>query len=171
MTDAIPSPAPDAETRFGVALDRSTSGQLVGHVGRDAYLGVVKAAKGAGFVHCVDLTAVDYLTAAPRPVPDGVVAERFEVVVVLRNLVAHERVRLRVQVPEADPRVASLYAVHGGTEAMEREVYDLLGISFDGHPDLTRILMPDDWEGHPLRKDYAIGRIPVQFSPDFSPRP
>jgi NADH-quinone oxidoreductase subunit C len=66
-------------------------------------------------------------------------------------------------VPEADPTIASLFPVHPGSEALEREVFDMFGIVFDGHPDLTRILMPEDWEGHPLRKDYAIGRIPVQF--------
>ena len=71
--------------------------------------------------------------------------------------------RLRVQVPEDDPVVPSLFDLYPGTEAMEREVFDLFGIRFDGHPDLTRILMPEDWEGHPLRKDYAVGRIPVQF--------
>jgi NADH-quinone oxidoreductase subunit C len=89
--------------------------------------------------------------------------ERFEVVVTLLSHQHRERVRLRVQVPESDATVPSLFDVHPGTEAMEREVFDLLGIAFDGHPDLTRILMPEDWVGHPLRKDEAIGRIPVQF--------
>ena len=65
--------------------------------------------------------------------------------------------------PGGDPVVPSLFDVHPGTEAPEREVFDLFGIRFDGHPDLTRILMPEDWVGHPLRKDYGIGSIPVQF--------
>ena len=99
----------------------------------------------------------------PAPFPRGWRAERFEVVVILISHTARERLRLRVQVPEADPTVPSLFDVHPGTEAPEREVFDLFGIAFDGHPDLTRILMPEDWVGHPLRKDEAIGRIPVQF--------
>jgi NADH-quinone oxidoreductase subunit C len=71
-------------------------------------------------------------------------------------------------VPADDPTVASLFDLYPGTEAMEREVYDMFGIAFAGHPDLTRILMPEDWDGHPLRKDYDQGRIPVQFSADFA---
>ena len=90
-------------------------------------------------------------------------AERFEVVVSLISHRERRRLRLRVQVPEADPTVPSLFELHPGTEAMEREVFDMFGISFTGHPDLTRILMPEDWQGHPLRKDYGVGRIPVQF--------
>ena len=90
-------------------------------------------------------------------------AERFEVVVNLLDIVARRRTRVRVQVPESDAVVASLFDIHPGTEAMEREVFDMFGVAFDGHPDLTRILMPEDWDGHPLRKDYDVGRIPVQF--------
>jgi NADH-quinone oxidoreductase subunit C len=90
-------------------------------------------------------------------------AERFEVVANLLSMQRRERLRVRVQVPESDPVLASLFDLHPGTEAMEREAFDMFGISFSGHPDLTRILMPEDWDGHPLRKDYAQGRIPVQF--------
>jgi NADH-quinone oxidoreductase subunit C len=68
-----------------------------------------------------------------------------------------------VQVPADDPSVPSLFDLFPGTEAMEREVFDLYGVTLDGHPDLTRILMPEDWEGHPLRRDVSMGRIPVQF--------
>jgi NADH-quinone oxidoreductase subunit C len=70
---------------------------------------------------------------------------------------------VRVAVPESDATLPSAFDLYPGTEAMEREVYDMFGIAFTGHPDLSRILMPEDWVGHPLRKDYAIGRIPVQF--------
>jgi NADH-quinone oxidoreductase subunit C len=112
---------------------------------------------------CVDVTAVDYLQHMDRPVPDAVQPERFEVVVNLLDLGGRRRIRLRVQVPESDPTVPTLFDIHPGTEAMEREVYDMFGIRFDEHPDLTRILMPEDWVGHPLRKDYDVGRIPVQF--------
>ena len=111
-------------------------------------------------VEANDLTAVDYSTYASRI---GRPAERFEVVLNLISLERRERIRVRVAVPDADPSLPSAFDLYPGTEAMEREAFDMFGIVFSGHPDLSRILMPEDWEGHPLRKDYAIGRIPVQF--------
>ena len=91
-------------------------------------------------------------------------------VVNLLSLSQARRVRVRVQVPDDDAVVDSLFDLYPGVEAMEREAYDLFGIVFAGHPDMTRILMPEDWEGHPLRKDYGVGRVPVQFKGAPGPR-
>ena len=131
---------------------------------REQLVEVVNQLRNDGFWQCLDLCAVDFLTHPSRPaLANGVIAERFEIVVLLINHTARTRIRVRVQIPESDPTCPTLFRLHPGTEAMEREAYDLFGVVFDGHPDMTRILLPDDWEGHPLRKDYAIGRIPVQF--------
>lgn len=139
-------------------------GQRVVHVDRGGLTGLVRSLHEDGYHVCLDVTAVDYLTyGAPRHLPEGVAGERFEVVYQFVNHATRERLRLRVQVPEDDATVPSLFDLHPGTEASEREVYDMFGVAFTGHPDLTRILMPEDWVGHPLRKDYASGRIPVQF--------
>ena len=154
--------APAPELVHGAPVTESR-GQRVVHPTRADYVKVVKALTADGFNTCVDLCAIDYLGNDTRLLPDGVIGERFEVAVNLLSHANRERIRVRVQVPDADPTLASLYDAHPGTEAMEREAYDLLGIEFTGHPDLSRILLPDDWEGHPLRKDYATGRIPVQF--------
>jgi NADH-quinone oxidoreductase subunit C len=164
VVDDAPADDPPPELVHGVPVTTS-AGQRVLHPSREQLVDVVRALRDEdGFAMCLDVTAVDYLAyEAPRPLPDGIEAERFEVVVTLISHTTRERVRLRVQVPASDPSVPSLFDVHPGTEAPEREVYDLFGIAFDGHPDLTRILMPEDWVGHPLRKDEAIGRIPVQF--------
>jgi NADH-quinone oxidoreductase subunit C len=140
-----------------------SSGQQVLHATRESYLDVVSALREEGYDMCVDLCAVDYLTHPGRSLPEGIPPERFEVVVNLASTHQRRRVRLRVQVPGTDPKVISLFGLYPGTEAMEREAYDMLGIHFEGHPDLSRILMPEDWEGHPLRKDYPVGRVPVQF--------
>jgi NADH-quinone oxidoreductase subunit C len=153
-------PAPTAS--YGVPASRS-AGQDVLHPPRDRYFAVCRQLKEEGFEMCSDLTAVDYLTHPGRTLPEGVRSERFEVAVNLLSMQQRRRVRLRVQLPESDPHLPSLFELWPGSEAMEREAYDLLGVVFDGHPDLTRILMPEDWEGHPLRKDYGVGRVPVQF--------
>jgi NADH-quinone oxidoreductase subunit C len=137
---------------------------------RETYKPMAAAFRDAGFETCADLCAVDYLTHPGRSLPRGVAPERFEVVVNLLSLSKRQRVRIRVQVPESDPTLDSLVDVYAGTDAMEREAYDLVGVLFDGHPDMTRILMPEDWEGHPLRKDYGVGRVPVQFKEAPGPR-
>ena len=137
---------------------------------RATYQRMVAAFRDAGFELCADLCAVDYLEHLDRPLPEGVAATRFEVVVNLLSLSKRQRVRVRVQAGDEEPRVATLFALYPGTEAMEREAFDLYGVLFDGHPDLTRILMPEEWEGHPLRKDYGVGRVPVQFKEAPGPR-
>jgi NADH-quinone oxidoreductase subunit C len=157
--DASAETAPS--TRYGCLLDQSR-GQTVLHASLENYLPAIKSMADDGFTVCVDLTAVDYVQAPSRTLPSGVAPERFEVVANLLDMSARRRVRVRVQVADG-AEVPSLFDLHPGTEAMEREVYDMFGIVFAGHPDLTRILMPEDWVGHPLRKDYEIGAIPVQF--------
>ncbi|MET0325924.1 MAG: NADH-quinone oxidoreductase subunit C, partial [Ilumatobacteraceae bacterium] len=124
---------------------------------------LIKALADDGYTMAVDLTVVDFLSHPGRPLPDGIAPERFEVVVNLLDIAAGRRIRVRVQVPADDATLPTLFDLHPGTEAMEREAYDMFGIEFTDHPDLSRILMPEDWEGHPLRKDYGIGQIPVQF--------
>jgi NADH-quinone oxidoreductase subunit C len=165
-----PSIAAGIPALSGVPVSFSR-GQEVLHPSLANYFEVIGALRAAGFVTCSDLCAVDYLTAAEhRPLPDGVAPERFEVVANLLSIERHVRIRVRVQVPEADPVCPSIFTIYPGTENMEREAYDMFGVSFTGHPDMTRILMPEDWEGHPLRKDYGAGRVPVQFKEAPGPR-
>lgn len=164
MSESAADERRDAPAPEGVPVSDSR-GQRVLHPAREQLVDVVRGLRDdQDFRVCAELTAVDYIAYdAPRDLPAGVDAERFEVVVGLLSRSRVERVRLRVQVPEDDPTCPSLYDLHPGTEALEREVFDMFGIRFDGHPDLTRILMPEDWEGYPLRKDYPVGMIPVQF--------
>jgi NADH-quinone oxidoreductase subunit C len=89
----------------------------------------------------------------------------------LLSMTHNRRLRLEVSAPESDPRVPSLVEVWAGTNWHERETYDMFGIIFDGHPALTRILMPDDWQGHPQRKDYALGGIGVEYKGAVTPPP
>ena len=170
-SDAPAEATPAAEVApteiHGFALSDSR-GQTVVHVPRDAYVGLIKLLADDGYIQVSDLCGVDYLTHPGRALPDGVVAERFEVAVNLLDIEHRRRLRVRVQVPAEDATCPTLFDVHPGTEAMEREAYDMFGIAFTDHPDLTRILMPEDWDGHPLRKDYAVGVIPVQFSNDYA---
>jgi NADH-quinone oxidoreductase subunit C len=169
--DEVVEAEPEAVLVHGCPTSEAEPGTTVVHCTVEQYLPLMKALRTDGWEMCVDVTAVDYLTHPGRPLPAGMEPERFEVVAIVRSLSRHELLRVRCQVPGESPEVPTLFDLWPGTEAMEREVFDLMGIRFTDHPDLTRILMPDDWEGHPLRKDYAQGRIPVQFKVDPGQRP
>jgi NADH-quinone oxidoreductase subunit C len=116
-----------------------------------------------GYRLLVFLTCVDHWQDRSRPS----FAARYELVYQLRNLDTKDQLRVRVFVEgeaENPPHVASVHDLFGPANWDERETYDMFGVVFDGHPDLTRILMPDDWVGHPLRRDYPVGGEPVEFS-------
>ena len=152
--DSLTAAFPEAE--FEQVLDPP---QDVVHISPGDYHGFVEAAIAAGFDVFVDLCAVDYLRRDPR----------FEVVVNLLSHSAARRLRIRVGVPAAAPQLPSITDLFPGANFYEREAFDLFGVAFEGHSDLTRILLPDDWEGHPLRKDYSVGSVPVRFKE--SPKP
>jgi NADH-quinone oxidoreductase subunit C len=172
MSDAPDSPAPvvapaqpeveRVDTLHGCPVVESLGATVV-HCNRDRYLDLCTALKSDGYAMPIGVTGVDYLTHPGRALPEGIRPERFEVVVELLSLSLRKRLRVRCQVPGADPRVPTLFELWPGTEAHERETYDMFGVDFEGHPDPSRILMPEDWEGHPLRKDYDTGHIPIQF--------
>jgi NADH-quinone oxidoreductase subunit C len=122
-------------------------------VARERIIEALTAARDRGFILLSDLTALDHHPQEPR----------FEVVYLLTSLDPPARLRLKVPAPGDDPTVPSVVGVFGGANWLEREVFDMFGIRFPGHPDLKRILMPDDWEGHPLRKDFPLVEEPVQF--------
>lgn len=104
------------------------------------------AVQAAGYNFFEDMTAVDWYPLAPR----------FQLSYHILSHAFKERIRLRVMLDEAEPGVDSIVPVWAGANYFEREVFDLFGIHFGGHPDLRRIMLPDDWQGHPLRKDYPV---------------
>jgi len=115
--------------------------------------------KNEGFRLLVFLTCVDHLVDGSRTWP-----ARFELVYQLRNMETREELRVRTFVDGDPPHVDSVHDMFPPANWDERETYDLFGVVFNDHPDLTRILMPDDWVGHPLRRDYPVGGEVVEFS-------
>ena len=173
---AAPDPIPDdvaasVVARFPGSIFVDSHGQAVVHVERERWHDVIAFLRDEErFTQCLDVCAVDHLVDAARSVPAGVAPERFELVANLLSHPRNRRIRLIAQVPVGEPVIASVADLYPGVAFGERETYDLFGITFEGHPDLTRILMPDDWVGHPLRKDDAPARVPVTFKEDPGPR-
>jgi NADH-quinone oxidoreductase subunit C len=104
-----------------------------------------------------DISAVDYYPDYDRP-------ERFGVSYHLYSMLYNRRLRLKVFAPEEAPEVPTVTSVWPGANWPEREIFDMMGINFAGHPDMRRVLMPEDWDGHPHRRDYPLGYEQVQFS-------
>tara|TARA_B100001113_G_scaffold110489_1_gene89637 strand:+ start:72 stop:485 length:414 start_codon:yes stop_codon:yes gene_type:complete len=118
------------------------------------YKALVDSIKNDGFEMMVDLTVVDWFRKKEP---------RFEVVIQFLSTSQNMRKTVKVFVNDEDLTLSSITEIYPSANFYEREAFDMFGIIFENHPDLTRILMPDDWEGHPLRKNYGSGRIPVQF--------
>ena len=120
----------------------------------ESYKKLVELMKSEGFEMMVDLTVVDWFRKKEP---------RFEVIVQFLSVSNNERKTIKVFVNDDDLTIPSISDIYPSANFYEREAFDMFGIVFTDHPDLTRILMPDDWQGHPLRKNYGSGRIPVQF--------
>jgi len=132
-----------AELATDAKFDRN---ELTISVARENIVAACEAVKAAGYNFFEDLTAVDWVPQEPR----------FQLSYHIVSHSLRRRVRLRVLVDSSDASVPSITAAWPSANFFEREVFDLFGIDFPGHPRLTRIMMPEDWQGHPLRKDYPV---------------
>ena len=165
VIDVLRRAAPAAAVEAVTALDMPSIS-----VDRDHLTDVARALRddpALQFKFLVDITCVDYLPVEPR----------YEVVYHLACIgggsAPAARLRMKVRVPGNDPRLSTVVPVFPVAGWLEREVFDLMGLTFEGHPDLRRVLLPDDWEGHPLRKDYPVqvnkdtaSWSPIQLSPE-----
>ncbi|CAN5386932.1 NADH-quinone oxidoreductase subunit C [soil metagenome] len=139
--------------------------EITFHVRREDLLAVMQLLRDdpkLRFELCTGVSGVHY--------PDDDGAE-LHAVYHLLSMTHNRRVRVEVSVPDADPHLPSTIAIYPTNDWHERETYDMFGLIFDGHPGLARILMPDDWPGHPQRKDYPLGGIPVEYKGGTIPPP
>ncbi|WP_372465990.1 NADH-quinone oxidoreductase subunit C [Nocardia spumae] len=155
------------EQDFHAAIEKIVvfADELTLHVRRERVLEVARALRdepALRFELCLGVDGVHY--------PDDTGRE-LHAAYHLQSITHNRRVRVEVSMPDADPHTPSLFSVYPTTDWHERETYDFFGIVFDGHPSLTRIMMPDDWRGHPQRKDYPLGGIPVEYKGARIPPP
>lgn len=134
IRDSFPDAVVETTDVFGVMNVKITPSSL---------LPVCEMLHEQGFDYLADVTAIDW-------------QDRIEVVYQLTSLAKNEKVALRVDLDRQKPEISSVTSIWKGADFQEREVFDLMGVVYNGHPDLRRILLPEDWEGYPLRKDYVI---------------
>ncbi|CAB4671042.1 MAG: NADH-quinone oxidoreductase subunit C [Actinobacteria bacterium] len=161
VADDLERAYPDfAEAIERVVVDR---GELTLYVKREKLVDVALVLRDKLlFEMCLGVNGVHYPADTNR---------ELHAVYPLLSMTNNRRIRLEVCVPDSDPHIPSLVEVWAGNNWNERETFDMFGIIFDGHPGLTRILMPDDWRGHPQRKDYPLGGIPVEYKGATVPPP
>jgi NADH-quinone oxidoreductase subunit C len=167
LTDSLESALNAAGTSYGdaVPLVVVSNGELTLYVRREHLLAVASQLRddpALSFEMCLGVSGVHY--------PDDTGAE-LHAVYHLLSITHNRRVRVEVTAPDADPHVPSLVGIYPTNDWHERETWDFFGLVFDGHPALTRIEMPDDWRGHPQRKDYPLGGIPVEYRGATIPPP
>ena len=145
-----------------VVIDR---GEVTFHVRREDLPVVARTLRDDPALHfefCSGVSGVHY---------PGDTGRELHAVYHLLSMTYNRRIRLEVTAPDSDPHVPSLVSIYPTLDWHERETYDMFGLIFDGHPALTRVLMPDDWPGHPQRKDYPLGGIPVEYKGGSIPPP
>ena len=152
-----PASAPPFAETLGVDAQAGVSrdGIDTALVAKERWLDAAKAAQANGFIRFIDLTVVDLLGTTSSD------DDRFEVHLVLYSMEQKRWARLKTR---TGGKVASVFSVFAGAHNYEREAFDLMGVVFEGHPKLTRIMMPDGWQGHPLRRDYDMPQEPVDFT-------
>lgn len=162
VADTLERAYPDfGDAILRVVVDR---GEITFHVRREklvALCQVLRDDPGLRFELCSSVSGVDYLGTPLR----------LHSVYHLTSMTYRRRIRLEVAVSVEDPHVPSVTGVYPTADWQERETYDMFGIVYDGHPALTRIMMPDDWEGFPQRKDYPLGGVPVEYKGATIPPP
>jgi NADH-quinone oxidoreductase subunit C len=163
--DALVDDLERAYPEFSAAIERVIvdRGELTLHIKREKLAEISLVLRDSlKFEMCMGVSGIHY----PNNIGRELVA-----VYPLLSMTNNRRIRLEVSVSEADAHIPSLVEVWAGNNWHERETFDMFGIIFDGHPGLTRILMPDDWQGHPQRKDYALGGIAVEYKGATIPAP
>jgi NADH-quinone oxidoreductase subunit C len=153
---------PPAEAIEKTVVDR---GELTFHIAREHLVRVARTLRddpALRFELCTGVSGVHY---------PGDTGRELHAVYHMRSITHSRLIRIEVSVGDADPHIPSLVSIYPTNDWHERETYDFFGIVFDGHPALTRIMMPDDWPGHPQRKDYPLGGIPVEYKGAQIPAP